>query len=267
MRSFKHCEYYDRVKPAQKASLLILAGYDRVKPAQKASLLILAGYDRVKPAQKASLLILAGYDIIFLMLIASIGVNILGILVFLFLFWKRQKEDFSSEIIFKLAFHILIGIGIGFLISFYLSKAFWLWLSFAGGVAGMLAAIYRLKTRFHEIFEAFIIGVLPWLSFIFLLDSVIHSSLSSFLGFLGILIVIFVSYWLDAHYKDFNWYKSGKIGFSGLATLGLVFVIRFGLALTGIRVLSFVDKFEFILSGSGILVCFLLLVGLARKIT
>ena len=51
------------------------------------------------------------------MLIASIPTNIVGILVFLFLFWKRLRDDYSSEIIFKTAFDILIGIGVGLLFS------------------------------------------------------------------------------------------------------------------------------------------------------
>ncbi len=196
--------------------------------------------------------------------IASLLINILGIFIFLFIFWKRQKEDFSSEIIFKLAVHILVGIGIAIAVSLYFLKEYWLWFTFVGGIAGLLIAIYRLRTKFYEIFEAFVIAVLPWLSGIFLLDSAVHSSLSSFSGFLLILIVIFISYYLDAHYKAFSWYKSGKIGFSGLATLAIIFLIRFGLAIFGISVLSFVGKFEPLLSGIGLLSCLLLLVSLGR---
>jgi len=39
----------------------------------------------------------------------------LGIIIFLFFFWKRLKEDYSSERIFSTAFYILFGIGAGFL--------------------------------------------------------------------------------------------------------------------------------------------------------
>jgi hypothetical protein len=198
------------------------------------------------------------------MLIASTALNLVGVLMFLFLFWKRQKEDFSSEIIFRLATHILVGIGIGGLTSLYLIE-YWIWLSFLGGLIGLLSAIYRLKTKFHEIFEAFVIGALPWLSGVFLLHSVRERSLSSFLGFLVILIIIFVSYWLDAHYKNFSWYKSGKIGFTGLATLAIIFAFRSGLAIAGVSVLSFVGKFEHILSGVGLLASLLLLINLGRR--
>ncbi len=199
------------------------------------------------------------------MLIASSLAYILGVFVFLFIFWKRQKEDFSSEIIFKLAIHILTGLFVGFFIAAYFLKEYWFWFAFAGGTIGVLIAIFRLRTKFYEIFEAFIIASLPLLGIIFLADSVTHSSLSSFLGFLVILIIIFISYWFDANYKNFNWYKSGRIGFSGLAILGLLFAVRFGLALSRIPVLSFVGKFEPVLSGIGILACSLLLVSLGKK--
>lgn len=198
------------------------------------------------------------------MQIASHLSNILGVFVFLFIFWKRQKEDFSSEIIFKSAFYILTGIGAGYLTSYYFLKDYWLWLAFIGGSAGMLIANWQLRTKFHEAFEAFIVSSLPWLGITFLLDSVVHSSLSSFLGFIVILIIIFVSYWLDANYKAFGWYRSGRIGFSGVVTLGILFLVRFGIAIFRISVLSFVGKFEPILSGIGILVSFAILISLGR---
>ena len=118
--------------------------------------------------------------------------------------------------------------------------------------------------RFYETFEALIISVLPWLGFIFLADSVARTVLGSFLAFIVILIMVFMAYWLDTHYKSFAWYKSGKIGFAGMATLGIIFLIRSLIAISGITMLSFVGKIDAILSGVLAFGCFLLLYNLGR---
>jgi len=201
---------------------------------------------------------------IILVAIASILTNTLGILVFLFILWMRLKEDFASEIIFKLGFNTLIGICLGVLISNKFLRPYFLWFGFMGGLIGMLTTVLKFKSKFFEIFEAFIVSVLPWMGFVFLNDSVMHYSLSSFLGFIAILVLIFVSYYLSAHYKNFNWYKSGKIGFTGITILGLIFIIRFMLAIFGISVLSFVSNFEAVISGVGFLICLSLLVYLTK---
>jgi hypothetical protein len=199
------------------------------------------------------------------MLIASILTNILGILVFLFVFWKRLREDYSSEIIFNTAFNILAGILIGFLVSFKFLPSASFWFIFIGASLGLGFAILRLKVRFYETFEALIISAFPWISFLFLLDSVVHSSFSSFLAFVAILVFVFISYYLDTHYKNFTWYKSGKIGFAGLLTLSLFFIVRSILAIFTIHMLSFVGlKVEAIVSGAAAFICFVLLFNLGR---
>jgi len=106
---------------------------------------------------------------------------------------------------------------------------------------------------------------LPWIALIFLGDSVVKSSLSSFLGFLAILVFILVYYYFDSHYKKFSWYKSGKIGFSGLVTLGIIFLVRAGVAVSESVVLSFVDKYEAAFSATAALFCFLAVFNLGRK--
>jgi len=198
------------------------------------------------------------------MFTASLITNFLGILVFLFIFWKRLKEDYASEIIFKAAFFILLGVTLAFLTSFKLIPLWFLWSEFLGLLLGLGAAIYALKIKFYESFEALIISILPWIGFIFLKDSVFGSSLTSFIAFLVILLVVFISYWLDTNYKNFTWYKSGKIGFAGISSLGIIFLVRSIIAATGMPVLSFVGKFEAILSGIAAFICFLLLYNLGR---
>ncbi|HKB88607.1 MAG TPA: hypothetical protein VKC53_03065 [Patescibacteria group bacterium] len=198
-------------------------------------------------------------------MIASLLTNLLGILVFLFIFWKRLREDYSPEIIFKTAFNILVGVLIGFLVSFKFAPTWFLWIAFLGATIGLIFGIFRLRIKFYETFEAIIISGFPWVSFVFLLDSVRDSSLSSFLAFIAILIFVFISYYLDSHYKNFTWYKSGKIGFAGILTLSLFFITRSILAIFGINMLSFVVlKVEAIISAAAAFICFVLLFNLGR---
>jgi hypothetical protein len=197
-------------------------------------------------------------------MLVNILVSILGIILFLFIFWKRLKEDYSAEIIFKVCFYILVGVGAGWALSVIFFPVCFFWLAFTGGVLGLVIAFFLLKVKFYETLEAFIIGFLPWLSLIFLQNSVETSSLSSFLGFLAILILTFVSYYFDTHYKKFNWYRSGRIGFAGLATAGLFFLTRLILAIFKVPVLSFVGRSEIVVSGILMITSFFLLFSLGR---
>lgn len=198
------------------------------------------------------------------MLITNILTGLIGILIFLFIFWKRLKEDYSSEIVFKSATYIFMGILAGWLVSIKFFTEWFFWLEFVGAIVGLATSFRLLKVRFYETLEAFVIASLPWLSLTFLKSSVVESSFSSFIAFLITLVMIFVYYYLDYHYKEFTWYKSGKIGFAGLLTMAILFLIRSLLALFGIHVLSFVSKFEGIVSGAFAFICFLLIFNLGR---
>lgn len=205
------------------------------------------------------------YDMIFGMLIASILVNVLGILVFLFLFWKRLKDDYASEIVFKTAFFVLVGALIGFLLSLQFMRPAFFWAMILGGSIGLGFSILTVKIKFYESFEALVLSSLPWLGFVFLSDSVIRSSLNSFLAFLAMLIFSFIFYYMDLHYKTYTWYKSGRIGFSGLTTLILFFVTRSLLAIFKINMISFLSlRTEISLSAGAAIICLVLLINLAN---
>lgn len=198
-------------------------------------------------------------------MLVNFAVGIFGVIIFLFIFWKRLKEDYASEIIFQSAFYILIGAMVGYLLSFRFAPNWFFWIGLGGGMSGLGIAILKLRIKFYESLEAFIIAALPFLALIFLMDSVAKSSLSSFLAFLAILILVFLSYWTDTHYKTFTWYKSGKVGFAGLTTAALVFAARAAIAILGITMISFVGKYEAIISGVLAFISFLLLFNLGRQ--
>jgi len=199
-------------------------------------------------------------------MLANIAVLILGVLVFLYIFWKRLKEDYVPEIIFKTAFCVLVGVFVSNILSNKFFPGWFLWFSFLGTLVGLTFGIFVYKVRFYEALEALVISFLPWVSLLFLSDSVVHYSLSSFIGFIAILVIIFISFWINDHYKNFSWYKSGKIGFAGLATLAIIFLIRSAIAISGIHVLSFVgQRYEAMVSGSLAFISCLLIYNLGRN--
>lgn len=170
-------------------------------------------------------------------------------LIFLFIFWKRLKEDYSSEIIFSAGFLVLFTRIVFWFGSKYLGETWFFWLAFFGSFLGLLYSVYKFKMRFFETFEAFVLGSIPTLSFLFLEDSIKNSSLTSFITFILTLILLLVFYLVDSNYRKFGWYKSGKIGLSGLLTLLLFFLMRVGASVFSITVLTFAVGYEIYLSG------------------
>ncbi|MBI4153616.1 hypothetical protein HY503_01290 [Candidatus Woesebacteria bacterium] len=198
-------------------------------------------------------------------MIGSIAVTLAGIVLFLFLFWRRLKEDYPSNQIFTTAFYVLGGILLGYAVSLKVSPASWFWIELAGIILGFALGILRYKLRFFEVLEALLLGLLPWLGFIYLRDSIENSSLHSFLAFFATACLITLFAFLSSHYKHFAWYKSGRIGFSGLATLGTFFLVRAAFASFFPFVISFIGKYEAILSGAAAFIFFLATFNLARS--
>lgn len=197
-------------------------------------------------------------------MLVNIAGGMLGTLVFLFIFWKRLKEDYAAEIVFKSAFLVLFGLLVSIVLSQKLFPDWFLFAGIIGMLFGLAASVMRFGIRFYESLDALIVGFLPFLSFIFLQDSILNSSLGSFIGFLTILAFILLFYFLDIHYRGFTWYRSGRVGFAGLATAAIFFLVRATTSLSGMVVLSFVGKLEAIVSGCLAFICFLVLYNLGR---
>lgn len=188
----------------------------------------------------------------------------MGVLIFLFIFWKRLRDDYAAEIIFKSASCIILGFFVGFFLSIRFFPIWFFWVSFFGGLTGFQFAVLSFKLKFYETLEAFLIASLPWLSLVFFIDSVQESSLSSFLAFIAILIMVFLSYYLDTHYKRFSWYKSGRIGFAGLSVAIIFFAIRSVLAIIQVPMLSFAGRADALFSGAMAIVSLILLINLGK---
>ena len=197
----------------------------------------------------------------------SVLSTILGVAVFLFLFWNKQREDYPSGEIFSTSFYILLGIGLGLIVSRSFFPSWWFWASAAGLSLGLSLGFFRYRFRFFETFEALVLGILPWLSLVFLSDSISSSSIFSFAAFVVVVALMALYHFLDRHYKSFSWYRSGRIGFSGLTVAGAFFLIRAAVASFFPFVLSFVVSVEAVLSGIAAFGLFLLTFNLARQET
>ena len=157
-------------------------------------------------------------------MLVNLATNLSGLLVFLFIFWKKMKEDYASEIIFKSASYILFGLLGGFLLSKNFLGDWFMYMQLVGVLSGFYLAVLKFRLKFYEVLDSAVLSFLPWVSFMFLGDSVLKSSLASFLGFLFTLFAIFLYYYFDTHYRDFVWYKSGRVGFSGTLLLAIIFL-------------------------------------------
>lgn len=193
-----------------------------------------------------------------------VALSLIGILIFLFVFWKRLREDYSETIIFTSAFYVLFGIFISDLIALYFFEKWWFWLGLLGGTIGIILAIFRFRLRVFEVVESGVLGSLALLSMVYLYSLVQDRDILAGSATLICLALIILFVYFDKHYKDFTWYKSGRIGFSGLTILGLFFLIRAAVALFFNDMISFVSGYEVVLSGVLAFVSFLTVFNLAR---
>lgn len=197
-------------------------------------------------------------------MLAKIAFNTLGVLIFLFVFWKRLREDYAASQIFTTGLYMIVGISLAVIISTKFFGSWGFWLSFTGAALGLTLGVLKFKLRFFETFEAGVAATFPWLGVVFLSDSIEKSNPASFIGFIVIILLIVLFYFLDAHYKKFTWYKSGRVGFTGLTTLGLLLLLRAAVAPIVPDMLSFSGKYEAIISGILAFVSFLLVFNLSR---
>jgi hypothetical protein len=198
-------------------------------------------------------------------MIYTILVDIFGILIFLFLYWRRLKEDYISNIIFISAFYSLIGLSVFYALSKYFLSQWWFWSSFIGLNLGFFISVRRFRLRFYESFETLLASITPWFGLLFFADSIKSSDWFSFGYFLLIVATLFTYRYLSKAYKGFSWYRSGRVGFAGLTTYGIFFLVRGVIAIFFPFMLSFVRGYEAIISGLVAFLFFLMIYNLSRN--
>src|SRR3989344_3763580 len=108
-------------------------------------------------------------------MLVYLTVSILGIFVFLFLFWSKLKEDYIGNQIFTTSIYIIFFILISLILSNYFLIGFWFWFACLGVMFGYLLGLRKFHLHFYETFDALVIAFLPLVGLIFLTNSVINS--------------------------------------------------------------------------------------------
>lgn len=198
-------------------------------------------------------------------MIVNYLVNIVGIILFVFLFWRRLKDDYSSNIVFSLTFFVLLGVSIGYLISTYFFPRWFFWFEAFGAFLGLSYGIVKFNTRFFETYEALFISFMPWLTLFYLAELIKRPSWAlAVVALLNFGLILFFDF-VSMKYKSFSWYKSGKIGLAGLLTSGVFFLIRAAIATILPSMVSFLGLSEIILSGVCAFTIFLLIYNLSKE--
>ena len=193
--------------------------------------------------------------------------NILGIFILIFLFWLRLKDDYHYEKIFNLVSFVLAGILIGFISLKFLPSVYWFWVYLIAIIASFTVGIIKLKIRFFESLDSLVISLLPYFGLYLLSQSIKNYSLSSFIGFWIVTVFVFLYFFVDANYRKFTWYKSGRVGFSGLLVAGLFFVVRSVLSVFFVDGPTIIGQLDIYISASFSFVSFLLLFNLSKKVS
>lgn len=185
--------------------------------------------------------------------------SVLGAISFLFIYWKKMRHDYTRDMVFASGFSILLLVISMTFISIYIvryipatnifdSTQLWFWGALVGYLIAFGLNIVNSKFKFFESLEASGIGLFIWLGFIFVANGINRRDLNSLLAS-GLVIGLFMIYLiLERKYRRFTWYKSGRVGFAGLTTLGLFFLIRSMVSIYGGSMLSLAGRVEVVLS-------------------
>lgn len=158
-----------------------------------------------------------------------------------FVLWRKLKEDYQEDLIFSLTI-ILVGT------LLLASKIFGTYLpdfSFWGIVVSLIfITFYSLKKlgfKFFESIDALSIGGL-WFLFFLGADWLLKIRVFAPAAVLNIVVISLslLSYkFFSGRYRRFFWYPSGKVGFPGLASLAIFFLLYGAVAFYSWPVLSF----------------------------
>lgn len=198
------------------------------------------------------------------MIVLRILFGIVGLFIYLFLFWRRLKDDALPGAIFTTSLYVLIGGILATIGSYYLSIQWVFWFALVGSSIGVLVGKMRYKIPTIELTEAAGLGLMVIFTFVNLDQVLVGKYVNLLWVFTGFALII-LFYFLDAHYKKFTWYKSGRIGFAGFFVFGIFFLIRGLVAVLREAMVSFVSPYDIYLSFTFALISFSVIAYLSRK--
>lgn len=188
-----------------------------------------------------------------------------GVLLYLFFFWKRLKDDYPQNHIFTTAFCGLILVSCGYSFSKYFIGQYVFWFSFLGAVFGYSISVLKYKMKIYEVLEAAVLALISLYAFILVAELIVTKDVLYLFSFVVMVLLVILFHLFDKVYKGLSWYKSGRIGFSGLMISGIFFTIYTLVAVTLSGVISFVGSNDALVSALLALLSFLLVFSLARK--
>jgi len=188
----------------------------------------------------------------------------IGIVVFLYITWRRLKEDYLSSQIFNLLFTNILIILASIIVTNYFLRDYIFWAFLIGFLIGSVFASIKFGLKFIEVIEAEVFAILFYFTIIFLrfipLGSVNELLL---LATFVLLIPIFIM--VERNYKNFAWYRSGRRGFTSMFIIGLFFLIRSLIALINPSMVFLLLDYDPIISGIISFVSFSIIFYLGRK--
>lgn len=188
----------------------------------------------------------------------------LGILFFLFTFWRRLKEDYIGNQIFSLAFISILGFIAGYALSLFFLPEWRFWLSLIMGILALTLSASKFGMSFFEVIEAWVLSALTWFFLVNIYLLILDTNLASILNTVFLLILIVLYLYFDSHYKKFSWYASGKSGFSGMFILGVFFLLRSVVAIFAPGMVFFFVVYDPFISSIVAFMSFLTIINLSR---
>lgn len=163
----------------------------------------------------------------------------LGVFVFSFNLWRRLKEDYPVDEIFSFTLGVLLAGLLTFFVATNLLPHYSFWVSLLAGAGSGIYFMRRFSFRFFEVVDALAPSYL-WLSLFLSLALLSGEEMLLHLAGGAISLAGIFAYSLAApRYRSFTWYPSGKLGFLGLSSLVVYFLLRAVVEITYTRVLSF----------------------------
>lgn len=181
-------------------------------------------------------------------LLVILLLQMFGVFMFLYITWRRLKEDYISNQIFNLLFTMGLIVGVSVLTSYYFLKIYMLWIFFLTFFFGNIIGSKKFGLKFIEVFEAEIFAILFYFAIAFS-TFLISGDPGKILLYCSFLFLIPTFILVEKNYKNFLWYKSGKRGFTSMFTIGMFFLIRSIIALVNPSMVFLLLDYDPIVSG------------------